>query len=616
MKCIPALLLIAAVLTGCAAQASSVQDASGVSQGAVTESVSLYDPNSAVEADTQGAVRSFPLGGACYEELFFLGDNLALLACEEDSTTMVTLSPETGNVLSSARFPFRVSTADPSFLCLNGGFSVYDPAGNEIHRFDGNLQPLTGIPAPEDITGPPILSADGTTLYYCTPTAIRALDISSGISRVIKEAAYPGQVLSGLHAQETVLYCTYAEEDGQHALFLSTQNGSTLYLGQDVRQLITTASRHYALLQQGNQTAWVFGDGEGTKQMLLTDSEIQILPQMHSAIEISRVSDRMVSLDCISLDTGYRTASVRLPSGVLPAGFTASDNGRIWFLGDDPNDGGSVLYCWDPALSAIADRENHVTAYSPRSAPDTEAISQCAEYAQSLSSRYGIEILVYEQAVQVQPQHCRLTHEHQAPVIMKELKQLDKGLGGYPEGFLQTIEGRFDGLTICLVRSLSGSCGPQEAADGLQFWDGNHAYIALAPGAGSQRALYHGLCHLIDTIVLNTCSAYDTWNQLNPTGFEYDYDYTANSQRNSTAYLLDTNRYFVDMFSMSFPKEDRARIMEYAMTPGNEGLFQTDAMQSKLTTLCWGIREAFGLEDREETFLWEQYLHTPLAQAG
>jgi hypothetical protein len=63
---------------------------------------------------------------------------------------------------------------------------------------------------------------------------------------------------------------------------------------------------------------------------------------------------------------------------------------------------------------------------------------------------------------------------------------------------------------------------------------------------------------------------------------------------------------------MSFPKEDRARIMEYAMLPGNEGMFRASVMQAKLKKLCLGIREAFELEDAPEVFLWEQYLDRPL----
>ena len=66
------------------------------------------------------------------------------------------------------------------------------------------------------------------------------------------------------------------------------------------------------------------------------------------------------------------------------------------------------------------------------------------------------------------------------------------------------------------------------------------------------------------------------------------------------------------MYSMSFPKEDRARIMEYAMMPGNEAYFKSSTMQSKLKTVCKGIREAFGLKKYAEPLPWEQYLKKPL----
>jgi hypothetical protein len=59
---------------------------------------------------------------------------------------------------------------------------------------------------------------------------------------------------------------------------------------------------------------------------------------------------------------------------------------------------------------------------------------------------------------------------------------------------------------------------------------------------------------------------------------------------------------------MSFPKEDRARIMEYAVMEGQEEVFSSDTMQKKLKTLCRGIRSAFGLSNVSEALLWEQYL--------
>ena len=78
-------------------------------------------------------------------------------------------------------------------------------------------------------------------------------------------------------------------------------------------------------------------------------------------------------------------------------------------------------------------------------------------------------------------------------------------------------------------------------------------------------------------------------------------------------YLQPGKEAFIDSYSMSFPGEDRARIMEYAMTPGNEERFQSPTMQAKLKKLSQGIREAFGLRKSPEEFLWEQYLQESLA---
>lgn len=64
---------------------------------------------------------------------------------------------------------------------------------------------------------------------------------------------------------------------------------------------------------------------------------------------------------------------------------------------------------------------------------------------------------------------------------------------------------------------------------------------------------------------------------------------------------------------MTYPKEDRATILEYAMLPDTAGYFTSETMQQKLGTVCEAIREAFGWEDDESIFLWEQYLAEPQA---
>jgi hypothetical protein len=63
---------------------------------------------------------------------------------------------------------------------------------------------------------------------------------------------------------------------------------------------------------------------------------------------------------------------------------------------------------------------------------------------------------------------------------------------------------------------------------------------------------------------------------------------------------------------MNYLKEDRARVLENAMLPGKQEVFQSEYMQRKLTAICTGLREAYGLKKHPEVLPWEQYLINPL----
>ena len=124
-------------------------------------------------------------------------------------------------------------------------------------------------------------------------------------------------------------------------------------------------------------------------------------------------------------------------------------------------------------------------------------------------------------------------------------------------------------------------------------------------GALSGPELYRQLFHLMEIHIFGNSNVFDDWQDLNPAGFRYDYSYEANSLRDSGIYLWRDSRAFVDTFSMSYPREDRASIFAHAMLPGQEELFSSSAMQEKLRAVCTGIRDAYG---PSEHCLWEQYL--------
>lgn len=262
-------------------------------------------------------------------------------------------------------------------------------------------------------------------------------------------------------------------------------------------------------------------------------------------------------------------------------------------------------------LTGCAQASPRPTQEADAPAPTHSPEDACREAAQALGDAQGIRILVLEEAAQTAPWDYSLAASQSASDTLSALTTLEALLSCFPEGFLaQLWEGR-DSLTLCLVESIRGSqaSGSLPHAQGLQFEADGHAFLilALAPAGELRYTLAHELGHLIDSRVVRLSGAYDRWSDLNPRDFSYSLDVNADLTPNQT-YLTGGDRCFVDAYAMTYPAEDRARILEYAMNPGNEGVFAAPGMQRKLQRVCAGIRESFGLTGDRGAFLWEQYL--------
>ena len=375
--------------------------------------------------------------------------------------------------------------------------------------------------------------------------------------------------------------------------------------------LTTSGDSYYAAFPTGMTQALLFGkDGEEPLALMPNNitAECIFLETIHAAVTVSQ--GEALQLDCYDLETGCRSSLPELETSRDPLSIDDTDDGFGYILLYDESYGCETLYRWDIDAFPLSDDTVCTGVYRTAENPDYNGIAQCQVYAAEIGSKYGIEVLVWEDALAVQPWDYDLEAEYLVPVIQWELERLDQYLAQYPNGVLETTASHFTSLKICLVRSLTGTAesGSLAAAAGVQFFDGTDAYVVLAAGESFEKTLYHELYHVMETHILNESIAFDQWERMNPEGFAYDYDYAANARRDGSAYLHSETRSFIDTYSMSFPKEDRARIMEYAMTAGNEALFQSPYMQAKLSQLCLGIREAYDLEKSEETFLWEQYL--------
>ena len=353
-----------------------------------------------------------------------------------------------------------------------------------------------------------------------------------------------------------------------------------------------------------------FGTGSAVPQSLDAPEGCQLLADSFLAVELT--FDKGTTAKCYDLSTGRLRTSFTVTEFMRPM-VTDGGDGILWLLAWSWERESWILCRWDTNACPSGDPAVYTHTYYSRSNPDLAGIARCQALALEIGQKHGVQILVWEDALEMVPWDYRMTEEYDVPLLEEQLRLLDQRLGNFPEGFLTQLAETGSGLTVCLVRQIQGAEGVAvEAASGIQYWLEDRPCIALTTSA-TEGSLYHELCHVMDTRVFAHSNAYDQWEELNPSGFKYDYDYAANATRNAGEYLRDAERCFIDTYSMSFPKEDRARVLEYAMTPGNEDYFQSKVMQAKLKQICVGLREAFGLKKSPETFLWEQYLKESLA---
>lgn len=604
------LLLSCLLLCGCAGAPIQEVPHTAPTTAAAMEPSSFYDAGNPLEQRTRGAVRVYLLKRWDCTGLAILGKSVLLFSGEE--TTTLTLIDPNGCITARMELGLRLSRDDASLQIGGDTLSFYDHSRGETVVLDDALQELRRIPVPDDVTGTPILSSDRKTLYYCTSTALRAMDVETGIRRCIREMGHMSQSVEKLHREDTIIACSLSGESGSKLAYISAENGQLLRESADMA-LTTEGQRYYASFPTGITQALLFGTGEDVPQALTPadlTAQCCFLDQANAAVTVSVLSGNQIRFDYYDLSTGLRTASLTLDSQHASTAVEAG-NGYVYILMYDSRSDCDTLYRWDISQTPLNDGNVYTGPYFTAADPDLAGLAWCRDLADEIAQRHGIRVLIWEETAAAAPWDDCFEAEYLVPVIEQELRRLDQLLGQFPQGMLEATAANFEGLTISLVRHTESSS--PNTAGGLLYFLENEACIALAAGGECDKAFFHQLYHVMETHILNNSIALDQWESLNPKGFAYDLDDQKNLSRDGSEYLREDTRSFIDTYAMSYPREDRARIMEYACTPGNESYFQSEPMQRKLRTLCEGIREAYGLKKSPEKYLWEQYLYVPMA---
>lgn len=594
--------------------------------GAVTdrqETLSRGETEAAAEASQvvigpqvcfDGALLVYSPGVSDATGLYAMGSDLLVLSGTEQ-TTLTVLQGENLTKAASLTLSFLLTSGDPSLVVGDGYLSYFDPAARETLVLDSALRTVSHIPAPEDLQGVPILSGDRNSLYYCTRDGVRVWDLETGLHRRIKEMAFPGQTLAGLFLQDTVLLCAIPEEGQNRSTLVSAQTGALLYEAAGDITLSGQNGWYSASLPRGLDQVLICGEDPQNPQLFLpAEDTLRCFFLTNRAGAVTYGNQGVCRLDYYDLLSGQRTSSLTLDAGFTPIASADTPEGALYILARLNT--AYVIFRWDTSPDnalAVQEEVSYLSSYEG----DPAAEAQCAAYAARLSEKFGITVLIGQEAARLSPRDIRLEPETQPGILLRELKSLEKRLSVFPDTLLPDTASHFTSLNLCIVQSVTNTAraGNPEPTDGVQFLDGGDAYVVITSGKYAQQSLYRQLFHAMETHILTESSALDQWNKFNPQGFAYTQGVFEENEP-SEDWLSGENQAFLDTDSMTLPKEDRSRIFAAAMLPGNKETFRPWILQRKLTALCKGIREAYALTESPESYPWEQYLDAVLAYKG
>ena len=604
MKRLMALLLALLMLCGC---------------GPAPE-IPATDPPPVTLAPTEPPAPEEPFkvfGPAEYVDgIWAMGEDLLILTGDE-TTTLTLHSSQDLSVLASVTLSCYVYTDSPSFMVRRDGITYYDESTRELVFLDGALREQSRMALPEDMFDAPALGTD--ILCYAVEGQLRVLDLQTGMSRLLKEHNFSGMTMGKLLCDDTVLECYTEHDDGNWSqVFLDLRDGSLLWERYDYVTVHSFGERFFARHSDGLYQEKLLGFSDQNPyepdMLYCPDPECQAFPLLYrDAVVTSTCSGGSLTLDYYNLTNGSHPYSITFPGEDHPWQVVGSaESEYLWILCYDYDNSVPQLLRWKPEKYPTNDDTAYIGIRRTEENPDTYGLAKVAQKAAQLSEKHGVLILTWTDATQLPPFDYTLVPEYQVSILNRVLDRLDIALSNFPEGFLSDATARMEEgpLKIRLVRGLYGIAeyDTLDSASGIQFWDEEGSNnIALAIEFFQEQNLYHEIYHVIESGIYANSNALDNWEALNPNGFTYDYNYSDYIYRDNIALITGDTQAFIDYYSMSYPKEDRARILEYAMMPDYEFQFQSTIMQQKLKTLCEAIREAYDL-DASETYLWEQYL--------
>lgn len=614
-KLLSVLLLLALLLTACATlpepEASSVPASSSASEPSESTGTTLMELRQSV--GTEGNVWYFPIEAV--EKI----KNPEMCLFGEDSLLIYGVDYENGNLLSLC----RVSLLDGSVLAEGemfvGGMVTVQAADGRVGVCDIMKQSVVLLDGDLRQTASHSVALGGDCWYLsCDLSALYILDWQSGMTRTELESGQTTAVLADvtnafLRTKTGDSLAVGYQKNGKQwcgVLDLRTGELSDLPCGGDATNVAHTGDA-WLLSDSTQWDAYRLISGGQTTFFLFDGSRIDLPAPQNRLLTGSLNAD---TLNLYDLEGNFLSRAVLGENAYTAATPLWSERYGGYFLLCFDGKLEAKLYFWD--VQAPVSGENFVFDKGlPEEHGGVSADADLYARAEALSQAHDVKICIADQC-EFENDYYTFYEVNDRETVSDALDLLSTVLDYYPDGFFrQLCSGRSQQLRIELVGGIAPKDGAGVGSTAAAFTQKFSTYTRIVADVYScgESAICHELSHAIDAYLQYNASmrtdalfSEEGWAALNPPGFDYAYSYESDlSEQHRTC----GTGYFHSEYGMTYPTEDRATIMEAAMTQAMVDLSYWQGVLTKLDYYSRCIRDAFDTTGWPQTTRWETYLH-------
>ena len=553
----------------------------------------LYIPNPHVESMACPEIRLYGNSLLVYEHTL------------EGMLQLKRISLEDGSLLAQASYP---ATPAVTVQIGNGLIGLCDSGSGQVQLLKDSLEPEMTYDIPLEGENW-FLNREMETLYLFFPeNGLQCRDLATGQTRWLLDNA---TFVQPIGADADYVLFSYTDRADQRTykrcLNLSTATLETLPLDGTVCSGVRRGET-WLLRQDIASGAYVLVDQEEAVTFTRPEGLVELLPGRRQLL-ITDGSFRELSLYDLDGNFLSRCSLPKLEHASVGTDLVWSGYWQGYFFRDTYDNAAHLMF-WDTDTAQEGDNLP-VTPLGAVQAPEPMLDQELYQRAQALSQRFGLDIRIAEQ--------CALDYTHyQADaltdpyLVRRALDVLELAFASYPEGFFRQLPcGDLLQIRIELVANLRG----QDHMDTHPIFVGGFAqeasdhYLIVFDGLSlDTQTVYHEVSHVIDKrlewdAVLRPQALFseETWLSLQPEGFRYAGSYI---DMPDAIAAYENSGYFVSLYAMTFPTEDRATLMSTIMSDKTV-LQENPGMAEKMRYYAACIRDCFDTEGWPETTLWE-----------